>query len=262
MRSTNQIMPGTGIAGMTFARPMTKAEERARSIQRAKKTAARASALAAMAPVPGPAGRMGVDGPRGPRGKAGADGVKGPKGDPGKQGERGPKGDPGRDGKDGSTWLQGGRAPTSRDGSDGDQWFNTTTRDVSLKTKGKWKVTATLRGPRGSSGPTGPRGSSGRDGTLFDFGFGTPSGGRGGDVWLDLETGDFWKRQRAGWRQYFNVGVRAYAGNGAPTENPHDADDILEGDEPSSESESESELSSSDFDSESESESEFVSEFG
>ncbi|MGM4916074.1 hypothetical protein [Tardiphaga sp. 813_E8_N1_3] len=264
MQSTNQIMPGTGIAGMTFARPMTKAEERARSIRTAKKKAARASALAAMAPVPGPAGRMGVDGPRGPRGKAGANGEKGPKGDPGKQGERGPKGVDGKDGKDGSTWLQGDRAPTSKDGSDGDQWFNTASRDVSLKTKGKWKVTTTLRGPRGPSGPTGPRGSSGRDGNRFDLGFGAPPAAKGqsGDIWFDLETGDLYKKQRAGWGLFFNLGARAYAGNGAPTENPHDADDILEGDEPSSESENESEPSSSDFDSESESESEFVSEFG
>ncbi|MGM4924383.1 hypothetical protein AB8A31_15825 [Tardiphaga sp. 804_B3_N1_9] len=212
------------------------------------------------------AGEPGEPGPRGLRGRDGATGEagpRGPKGDKGEKGDRGERGAAGRDGEDGTKIFTGPKAP--KGAKPGDLWLKPDGAYYELKND-KWRSVTepAIRGPRGPAGApgVGVRGLPGRDANRFDFGFGTPSGGRGGDVWLDLETGDFWKKQRDGWVQYFNVGSRAYAGNGAPTENPHDADDILEGDEPSSELESESELSSSDFDSESESESEFVSEFG
>lgn len=197
----------------------------------------------------------GETGPRGRPGKAGAMGERGPKGDPGKDGAQGPKGErgaAGRDGKDGSGWHEGTEVPT--DAMPGDWWFHPEGAIKRLDGK-RWKLVTTLRGPRGRPGPTGP---AGRDGNRFDFGFGAPSGGRSGDVWLDLEIGHLWKKQRNGWVNYFNVGARAFAGMGNPTEDPHDADDSLEGDEPASEIQSETNNSSeSDFDSKSDSDFDF-----
>jgi hypothetical protein len=249
MRKTK---PGMTIAGMTFARTISRSEARTKGLLRpARKT-----------PVQGPAGldgEPGEAGPRGLRGKAGAmgeQGPRGPKGDKGDKGERGERGAAGRDGKDGATWIQKDRAPTAKDGKNGDQWFRPSTCEVFLKEDDRWKVTATLKGRRGPVGLTGP---AGRDGNRFVHGFGAPTGGRSGDSYLDLEIGDLYLKQRDGWRLIFDFGARAYVGNGAPTESPHDAGDILVGDEPASEVESEfdSEFDSTDSDSESDSDFDF-----
>ena len=263
MSIARQTLTGTGIAGMRFAHPAAATAKKAIAAKRAKQAAARTQNLITAAV------RRDVKlefearistaepGPRGLRGKAGAmgeQGPRGPKGDKGEKGDRGERGAAGRDGKDGSGWHEGSAAP--RDAADGDWWFHPEGAIKRLDGK-RWKLTTTLRGRRGPVGPTGP---AGRGGNRFDFGFGAPSGGRSGDVWLDLEIGHLWKKQRNGWVNYFNVGARAFAGLGAPTENPHDADDILVGDEPASEESSESETNSaseSDFDSDSESDFDF-----
>jgi hypothetical protein len=160
-------------------------------------------------------------GARGKDGKGGTAGPAGAKGKDGKQGPPGPKGDPGVPGEDGSTWIQKDRLPTPKDGKDGDHWFRPANGEVLLKQDGRWTVNATLRGRRGPVGNTGP---AGRDGNRFEFGFGPPFGGRSRDVWLDLEIGDLWGKQRNRWVKFFNFGARAYIGEGEPTEDPHDAD--------------------------------------
>ena len=201
----------------------------------------------------------GEQGERGPRGKAGAmgeQGPRGPKGDKGDKGDRGERGARGEKGERGTKTFTGPKAP--KEAKPGDLWLKPDSVHHELGDDGKWRrvTDPPIRGPRGPAGAPGV-GPRGRDGNRFLPGFGPPPAGKGqsGDAWFDLEIGDLYFKTRAGWgTPVFNLGARAYTGMGNPTEDPHDTDDILEGDEPASEEPSEagsdSELDSSDTESE------------
>lgn len=108
--------------------------------------AGRVEALEKRAPVPGPQGERGADGPQG---IAGRDGAPGPQGERGLDGAAGKDGAPGRDGANGKDGIDGKDGAPGRDGAQGERG---------------------LPGKDGAQGPQGAVGLQGKDGALGPVG--------------------------------------------------------------------------------------------
>lgn len=130
-------------------------------------------------------------GPQGPQGEVGPQGATGPQGP---QGETGPTGATGATGPTGATGATGATGPA---------------------------------GPTGATGDTGPAGA---DGATWLDGAGAPGSGVGdvGDFYLDVETGDVYRKAGGGWLQDGNIRGPAGSGSGdmLAANNLSDLDDV------------------------------------
>ncbi len=183
----------------------------------------------------------GSDGSKGTKGDAGDQGPKGDKGDQGDQGLKGDKGDPGEKGDqgdpgtDGATWTEGNGAPDDANGKDGDFYLDRDTNDIYKKESGSWTKIGNLNGDKGDQGDAGTDGTNGTDGATWTEGSGVPdnASGKDGDLYLDRDTSDIYKKESGSWSKIGNLkgdkgdqgdtgnsGVdAACAGNNAPVIN-------------------------------------------
>ncbi len=136
-----------------------------------------------------------------------AEPVVGPQGPKGDTGEQGPKGDAG---KDGNTLLTGTGAPSNEDGKDGDSYIDTTTFDFYVKDNGVWSKKGNIKGEDGQDGfdgKDGNTGKDGKDGSSFLSGTVDPTAdlGSDGDMYLNTETNDVFKKADGEWTKLGNI---------------------------------------------------------
>jgi hypothetical protein len=166
-----------------------------------------------------------IVGEKGDKGDQGEKGEKGDKGDKGDNGIDGSAGQPGKDGKDGSSLLTGTSDPTDSIGNDGDSYINTSTFDYWTKSDGKWTYEGNIKGADGNPGSNG---NDGVDGSSFLSDAGKPSSdlGKDGDLYLDLSSGEVWKKNGGEWDE---TGVNLKGIQGEAGQNGNDGSTILTG---------------------------------
>ena len=140
-------------------------------------------------------------------------------------------------GKDGASIHSGSGTPKTNVGNNGDTYVNTTNGDIYKKEAGVWQLAGNIKGaqgskgdkgdtgaqgPKGSKGDTGAQGSKGAQG---DTGAQGPKGdtgatgrsihtgstrpdsaqGQNGDVFVNVLTGDLYKKDNGTWKLIGNV---------------------------------------------------------
>ena len=147
-------------------------------------------------------GEKGEQGERGPQGIQGVKGSKGDKGDKGEKGEKGEKGDrgiqgiPGEIGPMGPQGLRGEKGETGPQGPQGEKGDKGDTG-----AQGPQGETG-AQGERGLQGEIGPQGEKGEKGDKgdcnFEIGTAEPTqSGTSNDIYLDIETGTFYRFNRS-----------------------------------------------------------------
>ena len=119
-------------------------------------------------------------------------------------------------GADGSSLLNGTSNPDASVGNNGDTYINTSTWDVFVKTGGNWTKVGNIMGSQGPEGPQGPQGPSGENGSSVLSGNGEPASelGNNGDLYIDLETWNVYKKGNGNWAFVGNI-KGANGGEGA-----------------------------------------------
>lgn len=105
-------------------------------------------------------------------------------------------------GAPGSVWRSGAGTPSDALGIDNDFYLNTSNGDVFKKAAGTYGTAITnIKGPQGNAGATGTAGATWYTGT------GAPAGGTGvnNDLYLDLATGDVYKKTAGSWGSTGNI---------------------------------------------------------
>lgn len=131
-------------------------------------------------------GEQGIPGERGPQGEVGPQGIQGP------QGIKGDKGDPGISGERGIQGPEGPRGEQGLVGPKGDSGERGPQGDI---------------GPKGDPGPQGNPGANGKDGNTVLMSQSQPmdSEGNDGDICLNSESGDLYKKEGGYWNKYGNL---------------------------------------------------------
>lgn len=104
-------------------------------------------------------------------------------------------------------WSSGVGGPSSSVGVVGDWYLDTETADAYQKTAADvWTKRVNLRGAKGEKGDAGEKGKAGIDGASWFTGAGAPAEALGsdGDLYLDTETGDVFKRKGL-WAKLTNI---------------------------------------------------------
>lgn len=140
----------------------------------------------------------------------------------------GATGQAGRDGKD---VLNGKVNPQPNQGKNGDKYINTETGDVYVKNNGNWDKEGNIKGPKGDKGADGAKGEKGdqgergltgaqgakgadgavgrdgRDGKDVLNGKANPEAhqGKGGDKYVNTETGDVFVKNNGNWDKEGNI---------------------------------------------------------
>ena len=200
----------------------------------------------------------GAQGSKGDKGDTGAQGPKGSKGDTGAQGSKGAQGDTGAQGPKGDTGATGrsihtgSTRPDSAQGQNGDIFVNVLTGDLYKKDNGTWKLIGNVKGSRGDKGDTGtqgpkgdkgdtgaqgpkgdkgdtgaqgPKGDTGATGRSIHTGSTRPDNvqGQNGDVFVNVLTGDLYKKDNGTWKLIGNVkGSKGDTGAQGPKGNKGD----------------------------------------
>ena len=206
----------------------------------------------------GDKGDTGAQGSKGDKGDTGAQGPKGSKGDTGAQGSKGAQGDTGAQGPKGDTGATGrsihtgSTRPDSAQGQNGDVFVNVLTGDLYKKDNGTWKLIGNVKGSRGDKGDTGtqgpkgdkgdtgaqgpkgdkgdtgaqgPKGDTGATGRSIHTGSTRPDNvqGQNGDVFVNVLTGDLYKKDNGTWKLIGNVkGSKGDTGAQGPKGNKGD----------------------------------------
>ena len=143
----------------------------------------------------GDTGDTGVQGSKGDKGDTGTQGPKGDKGDTGAQGSKGDKGDTGAQGSKGDTGDTGVQGPKGDKGDTGAQGPKGDKGDTGAQ------------GPKGDKGDTGAQGDTGATGRSIHTGSTRPDNAQGqnGDVFVNVLTGDLYKKDNGTWKLIGNV---------------------------------------------------------
>lgn len=156
-------------------------------------------------------------------GANGSQGIQGIQGVQGVAGTNGANGSNGSNGTNGASFLSGSGTPSGGTGVNGDTYINLATGNTYLKTGGVWNATGNnlmgpqgIQGIQGVAGTNGTNGSNGTNGLSFLQGTGVPAAGLGidGDTYLDIATGNTYKKTSGSWNFTTNVwGPTLYSGS-------------------------------------------------
>lgn len=137
-------------------------------------------------------------------------------------------------GEDGTSLLTGEGVPASTLGKDGDTYIDLSTFDLYTKASGAWTKKGNIKGsagaagtkgdtgltgqtgpagatgsqgPAGQTGATGQTGADGKAGSSVLSGSGVPEASLGsdGDTYLDIDTGDIYKKADGAWSKTGNI---------------------------------------------------------
>lgn len=161
----------------------------------------------------GDTGATGAQGPKGETGDIGPQGAQGPKGDKGDPGEQGPQGLPGPAGADGQSFTFDATGLLSElstydNEAKGFAFLATDTGNFYMKqsaTAGDWSDPIPFKGDKGdpgTNGTDGVDGTNGTDGATWHNGTGgvLDNGiGKDGDYWLDVTSGNVFKKSSGTW---------------------------------------------------------------
>ena len=117
---------------------------------------------------------------------------------------KGPTGAAGADGADGAEWFVSSGAPSGTVGDNGDFCVDSTTGNFYKKVADVWVLQGSLKGTTGAQGIQGTKGDAG---TSIYSGDGAPSDSlyANGDLYVDLLTGDVYKKTAGAWITQGNI---------------------------------------------------------
>ena len=107
-------------------------------------------------------------------------------------------------GKDGASIHSGSGTPKTNVGNNGDTYVNTTNGDIYKKEAGVWQLAGNIKG---AQGPKGDKGDTGATGRSIHTGSTRPDNAQGqnGDVFVNVLTGDLYKKDNGTWKLIGNV---------------------------------------------------------
>jgi len=125
-----------------------------------------------------------------------------------------PAGPPGPPGPPGTQIITGSSAPTTGLGNSGDIYIQINTGDVYRKTGNTWNLIGNIKGPPGEPGQQGP---AGQRGTQIYSGNSLPQQyfGMEGDYFINVITGNLFKKQDGDWTLIYNLGSNSSGGGNA-----------------------------------------------
>ena len=122
------------------------------------------------------------------------------------KGEAGLDGIDGTDGIDGSRWYFGSTDPDDSEATNiGDLYLNLTSGAIfTVDSSYNWRYIGNLKGDKGDTGETGDKGETGNS---FLTGVGKPSNslGNDGDLYIDTETTDLYKKENGEWKKILTL---------------------------------------------------------
>ena len=117
------------------------------------------------------------------------------------KGAQGDQGEEGNAGTNGATWTADAGEPNNANGNNGDLYLDTDSNNIYQKQAGAWVLITNIQGAQGEQGSQGAQGVAGTNGTTWIVDEGVPAAAIGnvGDLYLNTETNNVYRKTNAGW---------------------------------------------------------------